>query len=169
MNVKAFCLGALVVIMGAVVQATAQESNQQTLSLTTSGWQTSCNAVNRKAAVECRVEANAVLTESGQRLTDFTIRVPEAKAQPLLMVRVPLEVSLSVGITMKVDEGKLFSYSLQTCNTSGCYFGNPLDKDLLAAMIKGKQLIMTMQDTSQNDISLTLPLNGFAEAFTLVK
>lgn len=147
----------------------APSANQQTLSLATSGWQTRCSAKDRKAALECVVEASAVLNNNGQRLTDFSIRVPEPKAAPVMLLGVPLEVSLAAGVNVKVDEGKLFSYPLQTCNNDGCFIGNKLDQDLLKAMLKGSNLAISFKDTAQNDIRLTLPLNGFSDAFTAIK
>lgn len=168
-NVKTVFLSGLILLTGAVTTATAQDTNQQTMSLSTNGWQTSCNAISRKAVQECRLQTSAVLTGKGQRLVDFSIQIPDENAQPVMMLRVPLEVSLNDGIAMQVDEGKLFSYSFQSCNNSGCYVGSPLDKDLLAAMIKGNNIAVSFKNTVKNDISLTLPLTGFGEAYESVK
>lgn len=186
---KTFCLTGVVLLGGALSStmspalaqadkkpaaaaapaAAAPADNQQTLQMTTSGWQTRCGAKDRKAPLECVVEASAVLNNNGQRLTDFSVRIPDAKAAPVMMVRVPLEVQLTAGVNLKVDEGKVFSYPLQTCNNNGCFLGNPLDQDLLAAMIKGKNIVVSFKDTVQNDIRLTLPLDGFGDAFNAVK
>ena len=176
---KAAFTGLTLLLVGAFASARAQETkkaeettqqaNQQTLSLVTSGWQTRCSAKDRKVALECVVEASAVLNNNGQRLTDFSIRVPEPKAAPVMLLRVPLEVSLAAGVNVKVDEGKLFSYPLQTCNNNGCFIGNKLDQDLLKALIKGNNLVIAFKDTAQNDIQLTLSLNGFNNAFEAIK
>ena len=176
---KAALTGLALLLAGAFAPVMAQETkqtenaapsaNQQTLSLATSGWQTRCSAKDRKAALECVIEASAVLNNNGQRLTDFSIRIPEPKAAPVMLLRVPLEVSLAAGVNVKVDEGKLFSYPLQTCNNNGCFIGNKLDQDLLKALIKGNNLVIAFKDTAQNDIRLSLPLNGFGDAFAAVK
>lgn len=176
---KAALTGLTLLLAGAFAPAIAQEAkqpenaapsaNQQTLSLATSGWQTRCSAKDRKTALECVVEASAVLSNNGQRLTDFSIRVPEPKAAPVLLLRVPLEVSLAAGVNVKVDEGKVFSYPLQSCNNHGCFIGNKLDQDLLKALIKGSNVVIAFKDTAQNDIRLSLPLNGFGDAFAAVK
>ena len=176
---KAALTGLTLLLAGAFAPVMAQETkqtenaapsaNQQTLSLATSGWQTRCSAKDRKAALECVVEGSAVLNNNGQRLTDFSIRVPEPKAAPVMLLRVPLEVSLAAGVNVKVDEGKLFSYPLQTCNNNGCFTGNTLGPDLLKVMLKGSNLVISFKDTAQNDIRLTLPLNGFSDAFTAIK
>ncbi|MCF7647247.1 invasion associated locus B family protein [Bacillus subtilis] len=176
---KAALASLTLLLAGAFAPAIAQEAkqpenatplaNQQTLSLATSGWQTRCSAKDRKTALECVVEASAVLSNNGQRLTDFSIRVPEPKAAPVMLLRVPLEVSLAAGVNVKVDEGKVFSYPLQSCNNNGCFIGNKLDQDLLKALIKGSNLVITFKDTAQNDIRLSLPLNGFGDAFAAVK
>lgn len=167
-KIIAMCLVGLGALTVASLPAKA-ENQQQTLSLTTSGWQSRCVAKDRKAPLECVVESYAVLSNNDQRLTDFSIRVADAKAQPVMMVRIPLEVSLSAGINLKVDEGKTFSYPLQTCNNNGCFIGNVFDKDLLTAMIKGQNIVVSFKDTAQNDIRLTLPLNGFSNAYDGVK
>lgn len=176
---KAALASLALLLAGAFAPAIAQEAkqpenaapsaSQQTLSLATSGWQTRCSAKDRKTALECVMEASAVLSNNGQHLTDFSIRVPEPKAAPVMLLRVPLEVSLAAGVNVKVDEGKVFSYPLQSCNNNGCFIGNKLDQDLLKALIKGSNLVIAFKDTAQNDIRLSLPLNGFGDAFAAVK
>lgn len=150
-------------------QSAAASNTQQTLELKTSGWQSKCVARDRQAPLECVIEASAVLSNNGQRLTDFSIRIPDAKAQPLMLVRVPLEVALTAGLNLKVDDGKTFSYPLQTCNNDGCFVGEAIDKDQLAAMIKGANVEVSFKDTAQNDIRLKLPLKGSGDAYKGVK
>ncbi|MGU3574407.1 invasion associated locus B family protein [Brucellaceae bacterium C25G] len=76
---------------------------------------------------------------------------------------------MTEGVSLNVDEEKVFKYALQTCNNNGCYLGHSLDKDLLTAIFKGNSLVLSMQDTVQNDIRLSSLLSGFSNAFASVK
>jgi invasion protein IalB len=53
---------------------------------------------------------------------------------------------LAAGTTIQIDQGKLESLQVQTCDDRGCYAGAPVTKDMLAILQKAEKLTVTFQD-----------------------
>jgi invasion protein IalB len=53
-------------------------------------WSVQCSTGARDAPVDCAIEQRAVVSESGQLLTLFTIRVPADTRKPVMMIQTPL-------------------------------------------------------------------------------
>ena len=133
------------------------------------GWASACEAPNRTAPLDCRIEQRAVLASSGQLVAAVTIRVPGATRKPVMMVRLPLGLSLEGGVTLAVDGAGAGSLPLQTCDASGCYAGAPLPAPLLAAMRGGNSLDVVFTGLDKRPIKLGMPLTGFTAAFDSIK
>ncbi|WP_454812061.1 invasion associated locus B family protein [Labrys neptuniae] len=133
------------------------------------GWVTRCTADARQGPLDCVVEENAVMNNTGQLVVGFSVRVPSDTRAPVVLVRLPLGLYLPAGLKLQVDDGQPVSYPLQTCDGAGCYVGTPLDAGLLARMKTGKQLKTTFQNLQRNDVSVQLPLTGFAESYAKIQ
>jgi invasion protein IalB len=72
-------------------------------------------------------------------------------------------------VSLAVDGGAGETLPIQTCEASGCYIGSALSPTLLAAMKKGKQLVVTFQNTQKNAIAMPISLNGFTAAFASIE
>ncbi len=54
---------------------------------------------------------------------------------------------------------------MQTCEAAGCYAGLRIEPALLEALRTGSELTFVIKDLQKRDITLTLTLDGFADAY----
>lgn len=89
---------------------------------------------------------------------------PETKA-PVLVIQLPLGISLTEPVQLKVDNGTAEKYPVQTCTNAGCIVNVPLKEPLLATMRTGTLLKISVQDTGKRTLNIDVPLLGFGLAF----
>jgi invasion protein IalB len=134
-----------------------------------SGWSSRCVSEGRQSALDCRVEQTVVETKTRQFLLQLAVRVPADTRKPVLTIQMPLGVLLTSGVTVKIDDGKADRYDVQTCDQKGCYAQVPVSSDMLQVMGKGKQMLVTLQNLSKQDLNIPVPLNGFMAAYQKIQ
>jgi invasion protein IalB len=125
-------------------------------------WQVQCEGTG--AALDCRVAQTIVARQTNQLLLSVVVRRPP-KETPALMLHLPHGLFLPAGVTVQVGTGKPQPLAIQTCDQRGCYAGQPLANDMLAAMQKADQLTVAFQDLKKQPISVRLALQGFRDAY----
>jgi invasion protein IalB len=97
------------------------------------------------------------------------VRVPPDTHKPVLAIQMPLGLFLPGGVSLKLDDGKPDRLDVQTCDQKGCYIQMPVSNDMLQAMGKGKQMMVSFQNLSKQDINVPVPLNGFMVAYQKIQ
>jgi invasion protein IalB len=133
------------------------------------GWAARCTSASRSAPLECAMEQTAVLTKTGQLIVLVNIRIPSDSRSPVALVQLPLGLNLPDGAKMQVDEGKVTTLPIQTCENRGCYASTPVVPELLAALKSGKQLKVSFQNLGKETITIPLPLSDFGGAYDKIK
>ncbi len=126
-------------------------------------WAVPCDG--QAGAIDCRVVQTLMVKGTRQILLAVTVRRPDKAADPAMLVRLPHGLYLPAGVTLQIDEGKPEAHVVQTCDNRGCYAGLPIPKAMLAALSKGQKLSVVVQDTNKRAITMTMGLQGFADAF----
>jgi invasion protein IalB len=124
-------------------------------------WRVECGGDGK--IIECRA-FQQLLTRENQLVAQVVARLGADK-QPQLAMQLPLGISVSEPVVVKVDNGKEEKFSLQTCTNTGCFVTAPLKDPLLASMRTGTQLKLALQDTNKRTLNIDVPLLGFALAF----
>lgn len=132
-------------------------------------WTTRCAAAERSKDLDCAIEQRAVVTQTGQLLTAFTIRIPPDTHKPVLMIQLPVGLFLPAGVKILVDDAQVDQQQLQTCDQGGCYAGAEVSDKLLDAMKSGKTVTVVFQNIAKKDIKVPIPLNGFKEAYSKIE
>jgi invasion protein IalB len=115
------------------------------------------------------MEQTAVLTKTGQLIVLVNIRIPNDTRTPVALVQLPLGLNLPDGAKLQVDEGKVTSLPIQTCENRGCYASTPVAPELLAALKSGKQLKVSFQNLGKETITIPMPLGDFGAAYDKIK
>lgn len=104
--------------------------------------------------------------QNGQQVpvAQFVAQIGADKAPMLLMV-LPLGISLTDPVQVKIDNGAIEKYPVQTCSNGGCFVSVPLKDPMLAAMRAGTILKVMLQDNNKRTIDIEVPLLGFGLAF----
>ena len=149
----------------ATTEAAAAADNQPP----SSGWVSRCTSDGRQSTLDCSVEQSIIETKSRQLLMQVLVRVPPDTHKPVLTIQMPLGLFLPGGVMLKLDDGKSDRLDVQTCDQKGCYIQMPVSNDMLQAMGKGKQMTVSFQNLSKQDINIPVPLNGFMVAYQKVQ
>jgi invasion protein IalB len=146
----------LVAVFGAAGPSSAQDAP-------VSGWRVECTSDGK--VLDCRAIQQMVNREDKQLVAQLTARIaPETKA-PTLTIQLPLGISLTEPVQLKVDNGAVERLPVQTCTNAGCIVTVPLKDPLLASLRTGTTLKVTLQDTNKRTINIDVPLLGFGLAF----
>lgn len=136
-------------------------------------WAVRCNeeddAKKEKKPAACEMYQRQDMKESGQRVIEFAIGYPEDKAEARGVFVLPTGILLEQGVKLKVDENTPMQFQVRYCVPNGCMAFVNLNDDLLATFSKGSKAFVEIYAMDGKPITLTLPLNGFADALKKIK
>ncbi len=132
-------------------------------------WKAKCVNDEQGASVDCRVVQNIQLTKTKQRLLSVMVRMPTLTRQPALVFNLPHGLYLPAGTTIQIDKSAPFALEIETCDQKGCYANMPADTELLTALMRGANLIVTFQNLARKPIAVPVTLVGFTAAFEKIR
>lgn len=148
-------LVAMLVAIGAAQPAVAQDG--------AAAWRVECSGDGK--TLECRAIQQMINREDKQLVVQLSARVPSDSKQPTLTLQLPLGISLTEPVQLRVDNGAVERQPVQTCTNAGCIVNLPLKDPFLAALRGGTTLKITLQDASKRTLNIDVPLLGFGLAF----
>jgi invasion protein IalB len=131
-----------------------------------SAWRVECTGDGK--SLDCRAIQQMINRDDKQLIAQLSARVAADKTA-VLLIQLPLGISLTEPVQLKVDNGTAERYPVQTCTNVGCIVSLPLKDPLMAAMRTGTLLKISIQDTNKRTINIDVPLLGFALAFDKAK
>jgi invasion protein IalB len=150
-------------ILGLVLACTAPALAQDTPP---SAWRVECSGDGK--TLDCRAIQQMINRDDKQLIAQLSARVAADKSS-VLLIQLPLGISLTEPVQLKVDNGTAERYPVQTCTNVGCIVSVPLKDPLMAAMRTGTLLKISIQDTNKRTINIDVPLLGFGLAFDKAK
>jgi invasion protein IalB len=164
------------IAMGALLPAAAQEEAapkadaQPAAQPAQQPWATQCSATSRKAPLNCTMEQQVVVRETGRPIARISIQVGAAEPRkPAVLLHVPLSLSIGAGITMQIDEAEPLKFDVQTCDANGCYAGSPMTDEMIASLKRGQTLKVGFQGVNREPVSIPFSLAGFTASFENVQ
>ena len=133
------------------------------------GWTARCFSPARQSPLECTLEQQVIVQQTGQQISFVSIRVPGDTKQPVMMVQLPLGLFLPAGLTLQVDEGKGQVVAIQSCDQRACYVGMPVTPEMLDSMKKGQRLSLGMQSMNREPVTIAHPLGDFASQYQKIQ
>lgn len=159
----------LATLVAGLGPARSQSADQQDHATTNQSWAAACTTMERAAPLDCSMEQRVINSRTGGLLARVQIRIPSDTRSPVMLVQLPLGVYLPAKLTMEVDGGYPETIEFQSCDQSGCYAGSPVSEALLAAMLVGQTLTLSVQNQSWVPASVPITLVGFAKAYGGIK
>jgi len=133
-------------------------------------WQSQCVAPDRTSPVNCSMEQVVFVAKSGQQIAKLTITTGAgADAQRRFILQLPLGLSVKDGVDLVIDKKPPMNVDIRTCEASGCYVNDPLSKNLLDGLRRGKELKIVLKNLQSKAFSLPISLNGFSATFDAIK
>ena len=151
--------------------------------LSPSAWRVEC--VGDGKTLDCAALQQLFLKETKQLVAQLSVRLPSgpkasdpstspsAKAlesqPPMMTVQLPLGVSVSEPVEIKVDDNELGRYRIDMCTGTGCFVFLTLNEKILSQLRAGSLFKMSLQDPSKRPIQIQIPLLGFDLAHDKLK
>lgn len=132
-----------------------------------SAWRVECTSDGK--VLDCRAVQQLFQRDSRQLVLSILVRRPQDVKNSVMMIQLPLGISLTEPMLIRVDDGQPERQPIQTCTNTGCFVGMPVPERFLAAMRTGTNLTLTVQDSNKKSIEFSVPLLGFALAHDKVK
>ena len=129
-------------------------------------WFVKCDYQVKSDSRRCELTTLMVPPKKGQGLAvALTIVTGGKDTPPVVIVRTPLNLLLSSGVVMKVDQRPVGKLAYRSCNERGCIVPFSLKGTVLDSLVKGAEVEFDLQDLSENTQTVTFSLLGIAKAF----
>lgn len=133
-------------------------------------WFVKCDYQVKSDSRRCELTTLMMPPEKGQGLAvTLSIVMGGKDTPPVAIVRTPLNLLLSSGVVMKVDQRLVVKLAYRSCNERGCTVPFSLKGSVLDSLVKGTKVEFDLQDLSENTQTMSFSLLGIAKAFTLAK
>ena len=130
-------------------------------------WRVEC--VGDGKTLECRAIQQMINRDDKQLLVQLTVRSPNDGKAPVMMLQLPLGLNLAEPVQIRVDNGPVEKQQVQTCTSTGCFVGMPLNDKLIASLRSGTLLKIGLQDSNKRSVNIDVPLLGFGLALDKTK
>jgi invasion protein IalB len=142
----------------------AWPTGASTVSESYGDWTMTCTRPSEK--VICIVAQSQGDSQTGRRKFGFELQTP-ANGRSEGIVLMPFGLAIEPGVTFKLDEQTLGKGAPYTaCSQDGCFVPISFPTLALDGMRTAKKLIVTGQKSGSSDpAAITVPLEGFAQAF----
>lgn len=159
-------LATAVISLGlAIAPAQAQEDS----ATPAEPWATQCVGASREVPLDCSMEQRVVESRNGRVLASVRIRVPTPGAGPVMLIRMPLGVQLSAGVTVNIDGAEFDTFAFQTCDQNGCFVGTTVSDRLLELMRGGQTMELAVQGQNGQPAKVPVSLEGFTRAHSRIR
>lgn len=102
-------------------------------------WLFECTALAEDKTA-CALTQTIVSQKNNRRIVKFNLAHNEKNGGVMLTALLPLAIHLPSGVSGAIDQGKAFTFTLQTCLPHGCIATYPVDGSFLKSMQNGKKL-----------------------------
>jgi invasion protein IalB len=103
--------------------------------------------------------------ETGQFIASATLRQITGDDKVSFIAAVPPGMLIQPGLRVQVDSGKQYPVKYGICYPNACYGELDVDTDFVAALKKGKQLVLTTLNQQAKGVAFPMTLAGFGKAY----
>ena len=129
-------------------------------------WRVNCSS--SQAGLDCRATQVLFVKTTGQRFLALAVRVLPGTKKPEMLVEVPLRTYLPAGVSLQFGQDAAKAVPIRSCNRSGCVATYAVTEAEIGAMQKATDLTVSIRDLQKRPITLTVPVEGFAEAYAKI-
>jgi invasion protein IalB len=149
---------------GANRASPGSEAGQSRAGSAAQDWQVNCKGDG--GALRCLATQSVRREKTGQLLVSAEVRNSRSGKQPLLRLKLPLNVDLEKGVRLRIGGEPAKALKIQTCLQSGCTAATRITEAELAAMLKGEKLAVSMKGRyDKTPVTLQISGGGFDKAY----
>lgn len=147
-------------------QRQAAEQPPRPVTGTTTGWVKICQPIPETTPPRqgCLI-TQEVRAENGAFLGGATIQEVQGDPTRSLQLALPLGLALQAGFLVRVDQGVATPGKFGTCFPNACFGALELGTDMLNAMRRGQNVLVTVRNAQGVALDLVMPLATFVRAY----
>ena len=130
-------------------------------------WKVSCS--NSQTGLDCRALQTLFVKQTGQPVLTVAVRIPTDTKKPVMLFSLPLGAYLPSGAALQFGREAAKAMPILSCDRSGCFAQYAISNAEIAAMLKGSDLTITLQDMQRKPLTFVVPVTGFPEAYAKIK
>lgn len=127
-------------------------------------WVKLCNT-DPASKKELCLTLQEIRAETGQFIASATLRQVTGDDKVSFIAAVPPGMLIQPGLRLQVDSGKQYPIKYGICFPNACYGELDVDNDFVAALRKGKQLVLTTLNQQAKGVAFPMTLAGFGKAY----
>lgn len=154
---------ALMSLLGMAVGSAVAQGNKGTQAIATDGWIKICRADEKTKKELCQTGFD-LRTTTGQFLASFSLMEMTGEARKIVRLIVPTGLLLQPGLKVQVDDGKPEEGKFGWCAPDGCVVQLLASEPFVAALKKGKSIVVNAQGQAANPVAFSFPLATYKEA-----
>ncbi|MFC0283343.1 invasion associated locus B family protein [Camelimonas abortus] len=105
------------------------------------------------------------VSDQGQPVLAVAVYDVKGEQQKMMRFLLPLGLLLQPGIRVTIDQGQPIEGRYALCFPNGCFAEAQIKDSDVAAMKKGQNLNVSVQNQAANVVTFQVPLAGFAKGF----
>jgi invasion protein IalB len=118
----------------------------------------------------CEIFQRLSIKENNQRLVEFAVGYPkDMKGAAQAVIILPLGVTVTDGIAIKVDDQAPATAKFRSCNPDGCYVILTLPDTIIQSMASGKKITVSFLDGAGKQLNVEMSLSGFGGKLQTIK
>lgn len=153
-----FGLGTVLAMLALAPSASAQDGT---------AWKVDCGGDGK--TLDCRAFQQMVNREDKQVVAQLSVRWAADGKSSTLTLQLPLGISLTEPVQLKIDNGAVERFPVQTCTNAGCIVSVPLKDPFLGQLRGGTTLKISLQTPDKRTLVIDVPLLGFGLAVDKAK
>ena len=131
-------------------------------------WSVQCGEDRKTGKKFCRMQQSLRFKKTGQRLLAIIIQPQAIEPKLAILLSLPYGLYLPAGTAFKIDDGEQTRMVIETCDAEGCYASGGVTEKQVAAMKKGKKILIGFQASNKKPITIPVTLEGFTAAFNKI-
>jgi len=148
-----------------IILAQAKKAKKKTAAKKKNPWAVQCGEDSKTGKKFCRMQQSLRFKKTGQRLLAIVIQPQTIEPKLAILLSLPHGLYLPAGTAFKIDDGEENRMVIETCDVEGCYASGGLNEKQVAAMKKGKKILVGFQANNRKPITIPVTLAGFSAAF----
>ena len=140
-------------------------TNAAPAALRSTEWHVDCG--NNGKTLDCQI-VNHIIQADGNQVASIAVHPIAATGKTVAGVQLPFGIALSAPIQLSVPGMAPVPLALNTCLPQGCFASAVFSDAFISGLIKSSQLTLSFAMANNRNVTMGLPLDGFALAYDFV-
>lgn len=149
--------------------AQAQTTNEQQANPPQARWIVTCSNRATPERLSCAMSQVVTVANGSSRQRVISAVIRQQEENPEVLITLPHGLNLLEGVRFAIDEASPQRFDIHAADSNGSYVRIPLTKDRVSNMKKGNILTLGVVARGGRNLNLQLSLDGFTQAYDLMK